>query len=76
MKKEVKKKREISNWWYWILIMVFILFILSQLGGSDYKECVERCTYLYDSSCYCYGDGRYDCSDDISELKYCIRACD
>lgn len=70
---EKTKKKKVS--WGWIILLI-ILLLLAWAEYDHYKECVEDCTYLYDCSCYCYGEGYYDCSDNCEELKSCIRSCD
>lgn len=68
----VEKEKGGNGGWI-ILLILLLLFVWADY--DDYEECVEDCTSRYDCSCYCYGEGYYDCSDDCGELKSCIRWC-
>ena len=75
MKEEKSKKREISNWWYWILIIVFVLSMLGLM--NNYKECVDDCAdYVYDCVAYEFVTNKYSLADMCSsELEICIDEC-
>ena len=77
MKEEKSKKREISNWWYWILIIVFVLSMLGLMNNSNYKECVDDCAdYVYDCVAYEFVTNKYSLADMCSsELEICIDEC-
>lgn len=74
-KEGKNKKREISNWWYWVLIIIFILTIFGVFDNSDYKECVDDCVQnavscSYSTSIY------YTCDECTYDLESCINWCD